>query len=122
MEFLTFRKFIAPVVVQIIFWLGVVGVIISGILMIVQGGRFGGGQGGQAIVVGLLMIILGPIVVRLYCEILIVFFRIYDALNAIRMNTQPQGQGYPPQGYAPPQQGGYPPPPPPPGHNPQRWQ
>ena len=121
MEFLTFRKFIAPVVIQIVFWLGVVAVIILGILAIIQGGRAGGRYGAEAIVGGILLVILGPIVVRLYCEIIIVLFRLYDTLNAIRVNTQPQGQGYPPQGYAPPQ-GGYPPPSPPPGHNPQRWQ
>ena len=120
MEFLTFRKFIAPVVIQIVFWLGVVGSIILGVLMIVTGGGPYGGGRGQAVLVGILTIVIGPIVVRLYCEIIILWFRIYDTLNAIRYNTQPQSQGYPPQGYPPPQGQGYPPPPP--GQNPQRWQ
>ncbi len=119
MEFLTFRKFIAPVVIQVIFWLGVVGVVIVGVLAIVQGGR---GYGGQAILGGILMIVFGPIIVRLYCEIIILWFRIYETLNAIRFNTQPQGQGYPPPQAYPPAQGQAYNPPPPPGQNPQRWQ
>lgn len=84
-EFLTFKKFIAPVVIQVVFWLGVVGCIGYGIYVIVQLGRYGG----QFVLTGILTILLGPIVVRLYCEILVVFFRIYETLLAIRANTQP---------------------------------
>ncbi len=76
-EFLTFRKFITPVIIQIIFWLGVAGVIIAGLVTI-----FGGGGAGGA-VSGLLMIVLGPIFVRLYCELIIVGFRMLEALDKI---------------------------------------
>jgi hypothetical protein len=36
----------------------------------------------------LAMIILGPIAVRVYCEVLLVFFRILDNLREININTR----------------------------------
>jgi hypothetical protein len=100
-DFLAFRKFITPVFIQVIFWLFVI--------MIVLAGLFSMFQGGSAIFSGLLMIIVGPLIVRMYCELLILFFRIYDELVAIRTGTPPGGgaAGFPvmpaaPQGYAPP--------------------
>jgi len=51
-----------------LFWLGVAGVVIMGLMALING---------QAIP-GLVMIILGPIFVRLYCEVLIVLFRIEE--------------------------------------------
>lgn len=80
-DFLTFRKMITPIIIQIIFWLGVVGVVITGLVMLFNG----------AVGNGLLMILLGPIAVRLYCELLIVFFRINDNLREINEKTGRMG-------------------------------
>jgi len=80
-DFLTFRKFITPVVIQIIFWIGVVVCVIMGIVAMAQQGGLGGVLGGLG------MIILGPIMVRIYCELLILMFRINDNLVDIRNNT-----------------------------------
>ncbi len=80
-DFLTFRKFITPTVIQIIFWIGVVVCVIGGIAAMAQG------QGAMGVLSGIGMIILGPIMVRIYCEILIVIFRINDNLIDIRNNT-----------------------------------
>jgi len=73
-EFLSFRKMITPVIIQVIFWLGVVGSVLVGL------GAVFGGRG----LYGLGLIVVGPIVVRIECELLIIMFRIHDALQDIR--------------------------------------
>ena len=77
-EYLTFDKMIAPVVIQVLFWIGVVFIVIAGLISLFSG----------AFLAGLAMIILGPIAVRVYCEVLLVFFRILDNLREINVNTR----------------------------------
>ncbi len=80
-DWLTFDKMITPVVIQIIFWIAAVVIVIAGIV-----GLFSGGFMGFVTVV--LTIVLGPIFVRIYCEIIIVFFRILENLREINANTR----------------------------------
>ena len=75
-DFLAFRKMITPVIIQILFWIGVVGCVISGLVAIASG------QVG-----GVIILLLGPVFVRIYCELLIVVFRMFDALQEIVKNT-----------------------------------
>jgi uncharacterized protein DUF4282 len=79
-DFLRFETMLTPIVIQIVFWIAVVIAVIVGFIQL-----FGGGF---AVITGLLTIILGPIVARIYCEIVIVFFRINDHLRQIQQNTQ----------------------------------
>ena len=88
-DFLAFRKMITPTVIQVIFWIGVVYCVIVGIVMIAAG--VAGSRGGGAMVLtGLLTLILGPLFVRIYCELLIIMFRIHDRLTEISNNTGPK--------------------------------
>ena len=73
-DFLRFRKFITPLVIQVLFWLGVIGAVITGLMMMVQGG-------GENVISGLGIIIFGPVVVRIYMEVLIIVFRLYDSVH-----------------------------------------
>ena len=73
-DFLSFRKMITPVIIQVIFWLGVVGSVLVGL------GAVLGGRG----LYGLGLIVIGPIVVRIECELLILLFRMHDALQEIK--------------------------------------
>jgi hypothetical protein len=57
-------------------------------------------RGGSGTVVGLIWIVVGPLVARVYCEILIVIFRINETLTDIRDNTRPTQAAAPPS--APP--------------------
>ncbi len=85
-DFLAFRKMITPTIIQIIFWLGVLVCVIVAFGAIVGGSAMSGtGMGGP--LYGLLILVLGPVLVRVYCELLIVLFRIYDSLSAIERNT-----------------------------------
>jgi hypothetical protein len=63
---------ITPVIIQVVFWILVAIVVISGLFSL-----------GDNFLYGLLMIILGPIVVRIYAEILIVLFKMNDWLAEI---------------------------------------
>ena len=82
-DFLKFKKMFTPVIIQILFWIGVVGSVIMGIISIVGGAsaRYGGGG---MVFVGFMLIIIGPIVSRVYCEILIVVFSINDTLTEMK--------------------------------------
>ena len=81
-DFLKFETMITPLVIQVIFWIAVVVLIILGVMQIVGSG------GGSGVATGVATIILGPILARIYCEVMIVFFRINDHLRAIQHNTQ----------------------------------
>ena len=71
---------VTPIIIQILFWLGVIIAIISGIVGIVYGVIR---SDVPTLLYGLLVLILGPLVVRIYCEILILFFRINETLTEI---------------------------------------
>lgn len=97
-EFLAFRKMITPLIIQIVFWIGVVGCVIWSIMFF--------SFGGMAIVMGLLVLVVGPLAVRIYCELLIVMFRIYSELVAIRTGVHPEqggAHGFPMNVAPPPQ-------------------
>ena len=77
-DFLFFRKMITPVIIQILFWIGVAFAVIGGIVAIFTTG----------FLYGLGMIVLGPVVVRIWTELLIVLFKVNDTLTDIRNNTK----------------------------------
>ncbi len=86
-DFLKFKKMITPIMIQILFWIGVVGSIIVGLICIV-GGAVAEYGGGAMVFMGLAWILLGPIAARIYCELLIVIFAINDTLTDIRNSLE----------------------------------
>lgn len=85
-DFLAFRKMITPSVIQILFWVGVIVCVLAGLGTMI-GGSYLPGSSASGALSGLLILLVGPIVVRVYCEILIVMFRIHDSLTVIERNT-----------------------------------
>ena len=81
-DFLAFRKMITPIIIQVLFWVGVAFSVIVGLIQI--GSSFGRYGGGFSFLGGLLVIIIGPIMARIYCELLILIFRMYDTLLEIK--------------------------------------
>ncbi len=81
--FLSFDKMITPTLIKIIFYIGIIMSTLTGLSMIFSGMRahFGGGI---QVFLGLLTLVISPIVVRVYCELLIVIFKIHDSLNEIK--------------------------------------
>jgi hypothetical protein len=89
-DFLTFRKMLTPIVIQVLFWLGVVACILGGIGAILVGiARID--RTPELIGIGILAVVFGPLVMRIYCEWLIVLFRINDTLTEIMHNTRRGG-------------------------------
>jgi hypothetical protein len=82
-DFIKFRKMITPMIIQVLFWIGAVLAVLGGLVtMATSFGRYGGG--GAQFLGGLLVIVLGPVVVRIYCELLILFFRMNETLTEIK--------------------------------------
>lgn len=83
-DFWAFRTMVTPVIIQILFWIGTVLCLITGAIMVIYGAsHFQAGQG-QYLWQGVLLLVLGPLVVRVYCEILMIFFRINETLTEIK--------------------------------------
>ena len=93
-DYLTFCKMITPMIVQTIFWLGVGICVIAGLISIVGGaGSYTGG--GMQVLVGVILLVVGPVVIRIYCELLILFFRMNETLTDIRASLQARGPAAP---------------------------
>lgn len=82
---LTFDQMITPKIITILYWLALIGVLITGIATIVIGNANGGG-----FISGLFIIIFGVLSVRISCELIILSFNIYGKLKEIAENTKPQ--------------------------------
>jgi hypothetical protein len=83
-DFWAFRTMVTPVIIQIIFWVGVLVTVVAGAVMLIYGIRHYEAGLGRYIYKGALLLCLGPLGVRVYCEILIVFFRINETLTEIK--------------------------------------
>jgi hypothetical protein len=71
-EYLSFRRMVTPVFIQVIFWIFAGLAFLGGLLALISGEAS-----------GLLLMIIGPLFARIYAEILIVIFRINDNVAAI---------------------------------------
>jgi len=73
---------VVPLVMQILFWVGVTFCIVIGMFEIVGGAFLN--SGGTSVLLGFPTLLLGPVFVRLWCEFFIVIFRINETLTDIR--------------------------------------
>lgn len=80
-DFLAFRRMITPIIIQILFWIGAVLSSLSGLFMMIAGIA---AENVGGIFMGFFAMLLGPIVVRIYCELLIILFRMNETLTEIR--------------------------------------
>ena len=83
-DFLKFKKMMTPIIIQILFWIGVAVCVIAGIIEIVSGINTPYGGGGSVVFMGILLLLLGPILVRVWCELMLVLFSIHDTVNKIK--------------------------------------
>jgi len=75
-NFLKFKKMVTPIIIQIMFWFGLVYVLWTGVATVNKSIAFDASPR-----TGILIIILGPLFLRIYCEVLIVIFKINDTLT-----------------------------------------
>lgn len=81
--FLNFDKMITPAIIKFIFYIGTAISVLVSLGMIVRGmnSHYGGGF---MVLIGILTLILSPLIIRIYCELLIVIFKINESLIEIR--------------------------------------
>jgi hypothetical protein len=86
--FLAFDKMITPTFIKIVYWVGIAGIILSGIIGAISAAAVQSGLAafGSFIVV-ILVAIAGLFVWRMYCELIILWFKIHEELVGIRHNT-----------------------------------
>lgn len=88
-DFLSFNKMLTPIIIQIVFWIGVGFSVIIGLMTIITGlGYYGSGI---QVLFGLMIIAIGPLTVRIYCELLIIAFKMNESLQNIKdkLDDQP---------------------------------
>ncbi len=99
MEFITFKRMLTPILIQIVFWLAVIGIVIAGAITAVVGLTQLGGRtpaaGIGGVVGGIALMLFGPLVVRIYAEILIVIFRINETLTDLSESLSRETRGVP---------------------------
>jgi hypothetical protein len=72
-DYLKFNKMITPVIIQVLFWVLVAAAILLGL----------GALYAHQVVAAIAFIILGPIFARVWAEMVIIYFKIYDAVQTI---------------------------------------
>ena len=80
-ELLYFDKMVTPNIITIVYWLLLLVAVISGL-----GTIFGqpGGVTFMSFIGGIFMAVAGSIFARIWCELLIVLFKMNDALQELR--------------------------------------
>ena len=68
------NKMITPKVITVIYWLGLVGTVFGGLITMFT----------VSFLYGLGILVFGTVAVRVYCELVTVFFRINESLLVIR--------------------------------------
>ncbi len=86
-DFLTFRRMITPIVIQVCYWLLTVGVVILALWVLSSG--FLEDIPGGILIVGILLVV-GLLAVRIFTEVVLMGFRINGTLTDIRSATMPQ--------------------------------
>lgn len=71
-DYLLFRRMLIPLFIQVIFWIGVGFILVSGL-----------GTMALSVTLGLVTLVLGIILWRAVCEIIILAYRINETLTSI---------------------------------------
>ena len=83
-----FEKMLTPIIIKVIYWLFLVLTILGGLIQIIVGlaSKY---NSGKQVLMGLSAPILGPIFVRIFCELLIVIFSINGHLADMKPSLDP---------------------------------
>lgn len=81
-DFLTFNKFLTPYLVNVIYWIGLIGIIIASLVMFFS--AFSAFGGFKNIIGAVVLLAVGTLFWRVVCEGLILSFKVLDRLTEIR--------------------------------------
>lgn len=79
-KLLNFNVMFTPIIIRVIYFLGLLAVAITAIAVIFKGN----------FLAGLGILLFGLIGVRIYCELMILFFRVYETLQSINQKLDEQ--------------------------------
>lgn len=88
-RFISFEEFVTPSIITIVYILGVVGITLCSLFFVLFGSALGGisGKTGEGLLTGIILAIIifvfGNIILRVFCENLIILFKIHDHLESI---------------------------------------
>lgn len=90
--YLKFDRMITPIAVQVVFWIGVVVICImaafSGVMALMSAGKASAIATAIGVGGAFLSVPAGILILRLYCELLIVIFRISETLQDIKFRLE----------------------------------
>jgi hypothetical protein len=89
-EYLSFKKLITPLLIQVLFWGAVIGNTIESLFY------------SHGFLEAIFYLIIGPILIRIFCEGLIVIFEINNTLTEIRDQGKLKPVATPPASPTPP--------------------
>ena len=84
-DFWAFRAFITPVVAQILFWSSVMFALIAGIFIALEGIIR---HQNLETIIGISLILFGPVLIRMQFEVIVVIFRINESLDELKKERQ----------------------------------
>lgn len=88
-KYINFDIMITPMIIKILFWVGVAASIVFGLITSFSGlammfSRFGStGAGFGTFLLGIFTIVVGILITRIYCELIIVAFKAVEKLSSI---------------------------------------
>ena len=93
-DFISFRSMITLQVIQIVYIIVAILITLTALMQIFGGGGYYSGAGlmgilgGGGVIGGLILLVVGNIGWRMWCELIIVFFRINRTMSNIEDNTR----------------------------------
>lgn len=81
-DLISFDKLITPQYVQVLFWIGVAASVLTGLGMVVIGGA--------GVPFGVALLVAGPILTRVGCELLVLAFKVVDWIAEIKATLEKQ--------------------------------
>jgi len=88
-DYLAFRRMITPIMIPIVFWIGAVVSSMAGIFIMINGIKY---NDVGSIFLGFFTMLLGPIAVRIGCELLVVIFRMHETLTELHLELKSRGK------------------------------
>jgi hypothetical protein len=82
-DFLNFRSFVTPMVIKLFFWSGAAVIVL---MYLTSMGLSYAPLGVWGTLMSLVIMVFGLFAWRVWCELILVAFRIHDSLESIRQN------------------------------------